>query len=40
MKAVIELSAIVTLVDHQVMYESLVPLLDVWLELQDKKTTW
>lgn len=36
MDAVIKLSTIVTLVDHQVMHKSFVSLLDVWLELQGK----
>lgn len=38
MQAFIKLSTIVTLVDQQVMYKSFVPLLDIWLELQDKQS--
>lgn len=38
MQAFIKLSTIVTLVDHQVMYKPFVPLLNIWLELQDKQS--
>ena len=38
MEAVIKLSTIVTLVDQQVVYKSFVPLLNIWLELQDNKS--
>ena len=38
MQAVIKLSTIVTLVDQQVVYKSFVPLLNIWLKLQDKNS--
>ena len=38
MQTVIKLSTIVTLVDQQVVYKSFVPLLNIWLKLQDKNS--
>ena len=38
MQTFIKLSTIVTLVDQQVVYKSFVPLLNIWLELQEKKS--